>query len=214
MKIGRWICTLDLVAVREPGVTEYQSRRRRRWRRAGHGDAVRGDGARYASAVHLLPERCERAEAALYVHDVVSSGTCPSTRREKPVAADGAEAGRVIDAAAGRLDPRRAKRIENLGVGALLHDVGLLRLSPEAGEKWNRTHDLEDPEIRRHVLLGFGMLRGNVAPTAAAVALHHHQRYDGTGFPRIRRMAGPPDAQGSQIHVFSRIVSVAGGSTG
>lgn len=109
-----------------------------------------------------------------------------------------------------RLSAGRARRIENLGLGALLHDVGVLGLPPEAQARWNATHDLSDPELRRHVLVGFDMVRTRIPPTAAAVVLHHHQCYNGAGFPAIPKLDGrPAPLAGKQIHIFSRIVAVA-----
>jgi HD-GYP domain-containing protein (c-di-GMP phosphodiesterase class II) len=109
------------------------------------------------------------------------------------------------------LPPARARRVENLGVGALLHDAGVLALSAADRARWLATYDLSSAALRRHVLLGFEMLRaGGVAPTAAAVALHHHQRFNGTGFPAMPRLGGrPAPLAGRRIHIFSRIVALA-----
>ncbi|MBX3407817.1 MAG: HD domain-containing protein [Phycisphaeraceae bacterium] len=105
---------------------------------------------------------------------------------------------------------RRAQNVENLGVGAMLHDVGMLRLAPEVVADWERTRDESDPRWQKHAALGFDTVRGKVAPTAAAAVLHHHQRMDGTGFPRRPRIMGPPrPLAGGEIHVFARIIAVA-----
>lgn len=113
-----------------------------------------------------------------------------------------------------------ARNVENLGVAAMLHDVGMLRISPEAAERWKRTGDELDPEYQRHVQIGYQMLRGKVEPTAAATVLHHHQAYDGTGWPvpkREREMEFvaeeaelvPRGLAGEQIHIFARILAIA-----
>lgn len=105
---------------------------------------------------------------------------------------------------------RRAQNVENLGVGAMLHDVGMLRLAPEVVADWERTRDETDPRWQKHAALGFDTVRGKVAPTAAAAVLHHHQRMDGTGFPKRPRIMGPPrPLAGGEIHVFARIIAVA-----
>jgi hypothetical protein len=58
--------------------------------------------------------------------------------------------------------------------------------------------------------MGFDEVRGKVSPTAASAVLHHHQRMDGTGFPKRPRAMGPPRAlEGNEIHVFARIIAVA-----
>lgn len=108
------------------------------------------------------------------------------------------------------VSPRRAQNIENLGVGALLHDIGMTRIDPAACEKWHRTFDESDVAWRRHTLAGFEAVRGKIAATAAAVVLHHHQRMDGSGFPRRAKLGATPRAlRGSEIHIFSRVVAVA-----
>lgn len=108
------------------------------------------------------------------------------------------------------VSPRRAQNIENLGVGALLHDIGMTRIDPAACEKWHRTFDETDVAWRRHTLAGFEAVRGKISATAAAVVLHHHQRMDGSGFPRRAKLGSAPRAlRGAEIHIFSRVVAVA-----
>lgn len=99
----------------------------------------------------------------------------------------------------------RAKEVTNLGVGAMLHDIGVTQLPQEIVERFEQTGDESDPSWREHPALGFRVVRGKVDPTAAAVVLHHHQRYDGTGY------AGKdfPVQQGESIHIFPRIVAAA-----
>lgn len=109
-----------------------------------------------------------------------------------------------------RINPRRAQNVEHLGLGALFHDIGMLRVDPTAAERWWRTFDESDVAWRRHTIVGFEMLRGRVPATAAGIALHHHQRMDGSGFPkRARPPAAARALSGGEIHVFSRIVAVA-----
>ncbi len=106
--------------------------------------------------------------------------------------------------------PRRAQNVESLGVGAMLHDVGMLRLSKDVVEHFERSQDENDINWQRHCALGFDTVRGKVPPTAASAVLHHHQRMDGSGFPKRPRAMGPPRAlKGSEIHVFARIIAMA-----
>jgi HD-GYP domain-containing protein (c-di-GMP phosphodiesterase class II) len=54
------------------------------------------------------------------------------------------------------------------------------------------------------------MLKGGVEATAAAAVLHHHQHYDGSGFPILPVKEGDePRNAGERIHVFARILGVA-----
>lgn len=109
-----------------------------------------------------------------------------------------------------RMSGFTARDVSNLGVGALLHDLGMLRLTPDVRRRWDEKADESDPAWREHVTLGYRMVRDEIDPSAAAVVLHHHQRYDGSGFPRRPVLSGDPaPVAGSDIHVFARIAAVA-----
>ncbi|MCB9838649.1 MAG: HD domain-containing protein [Phycisphaeraceae bacterium] len=109
-----------------------------------------------------------------------------------------------------RLSPEKAADVVNLGVGAMLHDIGALALQPDVLERWRETGDEEDPDYREHVTKGYALVRGKVDPTAAVTVLHHHQRFDGTGYPKRRRYDGKLGGlEGDKIHIFPRIVSAA-----
>jgi HD-GYP domain-containing protein (c-di-GMP phosphodiesterase class II) len=110
-----------------------------------------------------------------------------------------------------RLSAMNAKKVASLGVGALLHDIGLLRLEPEVLERWSRSGDESDPRWREHVEVGYELVKSNIDPTASNMVLHHHQALDGSGFPAIRRHKNDDlsPMSGEQIHVFCRIMAVA-----
>lgn len=102
-------------------------------------------------------------------------------------------------------DPSRAKQVIPLGVGAMLHDIGVTQLPKEVVDRYRQTHDETDPAWREHTSIGFRAVRGQIEPTAATVVLHHHQQYDGNGY------AGKdfPIQQDEGIHIFARIAAVA-----
>jgi len=108
-----------------------------------------------------------------------------------------------------KLTPSLAREISGLGVGAMVADIGLTRLGPDVLERYNRTHSEDDEAWREHVKLGFEMVKGDLDPAAAAVVLHHHQHFDGTGFPAKRDGTGLVAPKGSQIHIFARIAAAA-----
>ena len=109
-----------------------------------------------------------------------------------------------------RLDAAHATNLVTLGVGAMLHDIGLSRLDNAVLKRWEQTRDESDAEWQKHVQLGFDAVTGQIEPSAAAVILHHHQYFDGSGFPKRVDWAGQPiGLQGDQIHVFARIAAVA-----
>jgi len=109
-----------------------------------------------------------------------------------------------------RLLPKDARDVVSLGLGAMLHDIGISAMDPQIRMRWEQTRDERDPEWRAHVTLGHKMMSGAIPPASAGVILHHHQHYDGSGFPtsigfdqKQRGLAG------DDIHVFARIVCVA-----
>jgi HD-GYP domain-containing protein (c-di-GMP phosphodiesterase class II) len=109
-----------------------------------------------------------------------------------------------------RLNANRARDVSSLGVGGMLHDIGMLRLDPDVANRWYHTHDESDPEWRQHVRLGYKLVRGEIEPTAAAAVLNHHQRYDGSGFPKKHHLDGRIEpVEGDAIHIFVRVIAVA-----
>ncbi len=116
-----------------------------------------------------------------------------------------------------RLNPVHARDVVPLGLGAMLHDIGKTKLSPDV-LRLHEMHDLpDDPQLReeyhRHPLVGYELLAETGAPaTARAIVLNHHQRFDGQGWPD-RALASKGRRSGSQaeteIHIFSRIVGAA-----
>jgi HD-GYP domain-containing protein (c-di-GMP phosphodiesterase class II) len=109
-----------------------------------------------------------------------------------------------------RITRRRQMNIESLGLGAMLHDIGITRLPKTVGDRFDRSRDESDEQWRKHVLVGFALVKGRLPATASATVLHHHQRMDGSGFPTRTRGFGPPTAlRGEEIHIFARIVGLA-----
>jgi len=92
--------------------------------------------------------------------------------------------------------------LENLAVGALLFDIGKLQLPDGLLTKPGRLTDTEYRLIQRHVEFGVKMVgeMEGVNKEVLAIVLHHHERHNGTGYPR-----GIP---GHQIPVNGRIAAL------
>ncbi|MFW6154031.1 MAG: HD-GYP domain-containing protein [Planctomycetota bacterium] len=106
---------------------------------------------------------------------------------------------------------RPTRELCHLGAGALLHDIGKLSWDPELRSQHATTPDRHDA-YPRHTHDGFLMLRNRVNALAGTVALHHHQQWDGTGWPDMTALTGGRivgGMAGQNIHVFSRIVAAA-----
>jgi len=90
----------------------------------------------------------------------------------------------------------------NLGMGALLHDIGKTAVPLDILNKPGKLTPEEFELVCRHPQLGFDILRmcKDVAMLSAKVALQHHERYNGSGYPKgLKR---------SQVHEFARITGI------
>jgi diguanylate cyclase (GGDEF)-like protein/PAS domain S-box-containing protein len=96
------------------------------------------------------------------------------------------------------LDPRETKRLELL---ARYHDIGNVTVPREVLKKPGPIDEAEWRIVRRHAELGYQIAR-NLAPLAdiADEILHHHERYDGTGYP--------VGLSGEDIPFLSRVYSI------
>lgn len=82
--------------------------------------------------------------------------------------------------------------LSELGLGALLHDIGKMRVPIDVLNKPGRLTLEEFEVIKRHVTLGREIL-GTVADLprrALDIVYSHHERVDGSGYPRGLRGAG------------------------
>lgn len=95
------------------------------------------------------------------------------------------------------------KRLRELGIGAMLHDVGKTKIPNEILNKPGTLTAEEFEIIKKHTSYGYGLLKKSkeLSTYASYIALTHHERYDGEGYPLGLR--------GDEIHEFARIVSIA-----
>ncbi len=94
-------------------------------------------------------------------------------------------------------------KLKELGMGALLHDIGKTRIDREILQKPDDLTKEEFEEVKHHSEYGFEILRkyDDLSLLSAHVAYQHHERWDGHGYPR--KLAG------EHIHEYARIVAVA-----
>ncbi|SHM96464.1 HD-GYP domain-containing protein [Phytopseudomonas punonensis] len=80
------------------------------------------------------------------------------------------------------LDEERAREA---GLAGLLHDVGKMAMPLEVLNKPGSLTDAEFAIMRGHPQCGYAMLlaAGSLPATALDVCLHHHEKYDGSGYP-------------------------------
>lgn len=94
--------------------------------------------------------------------------------------------------------------LKNLGVCALFHDIGKIRISDDILNKSGSLAAHELAEMRLHPEYGKKLLMSysdQIYPGAVDVAYSHHERLDGKGYPR--------GIDGRKISKFTRIVSIA-----
>lgn len=77
-------------------------------------------------------------------------------------------------------------QIRELALGALLHDIGKIYIDPAIINKPGRLTPDEFDEIKKHPLLGFELVRRLplFSTLPAHVAYQHHEKQDGSGYPR------------------------------
>ena len=94
--------------------------------------------------------------------------------------------------------------VERLSLAAPLHDVGKIAVPDSVLLKPGKLTRAEYQQVQRHVLIGEEILGGSGSPvlqTAAEIALHHHERWDGRGYPAGLR--------GNEVPLPARLVAVA-----
>ena len=92
--------------------------------------------------------------------------------------------------------------IDLVALGAMLLDVGKTRIPIEILTKPGRLDDKEKAIMRRHVQFGLDILdkAGDVDSRVHDMLAHHHERYNGTGYPN--------GISGNAIPVFGRIAGI------
>lgn len=96
------------------------------------------------------------------------------------------------------LSEREQRELKTMG---LLHDVGKIAIDENILNKPGRLTDEEYAEIRRHPEIGYRILSAsNDMAELAEFVLSHHERWDGTGYPR--------GLKGHEIPYLSRIIAV------
>ncbi|WP_067844104.1 HD-GYP domain-containing protein [Amphibacillus sediminis] len=95
------------------------------------------------------------------------------------------------------------KQIQQLGLGAILHDVGKVFLPDEILKKAGKLTDQEFEMMKTHTELGFEFLRSSseIPLLVAHCAYQHHERLNGSGYPR--------GIINDEIHAFGKVLGIA-----
>lgn len=110
------------------------------------------------------------------------------------------EYAKVLALAAG-LDEQEAEMLKQ---AAPLHDIGKVAIPDTILNKPGRFTSQERQVMNYHAEFGYEMFADSsraLFQTAATVAHEHHEKYDGSGYPR--------GLKGEQIHIYARIMAIA-----
>lgn len=96
------------------------------------------------------------------------------------------------------------EKVEDVRIASTMHDVGKILIPSEILEKPGKLTDEEYATIKTHTTLGGKLLQnveGEEMLLSRTIALQHHERYDGKGYPA--------NLSSEQISLEGRIVAVA-----
>ncbi|WP_028609375.1 HD-GYP domain-containing protein [Paenibacillus harenae] len=94
-------------------------------------------------------------------------------------------------------------QLEELGIGALLFDIGMTKVPQKLLTHSGRLKEEELRLVQNHTKEGFDILRKyhDISIVSSHCALQHHERFNGTGYPR--------GLKGNEIHMYAQIVGIA-----
>jgi len=93
-------------------------------------------------------------------------------------------------------------KLKLLGTGILLMDIGMVFIPMSILERETKLTDEEYNKIKTHTVLGYRAVvqENNMSPEVGRVCLEHHERWDGTGYPR--------NLQKQQISEYARVAAI------
>lgn len=96
----------------------------------------------------------------------------------------------------------KEKELKELGVGAILHDIGKTKISPKIINKKGPLSDEEYSEMKKHPEYGIDILKKfmSIPNSVLSAVSQHHERVDGTGYPH--------NLEKNQISKYAKIICV------
>lgn len=93
-------------------------------------------------------------------------------------------------------------KLDTLEIAALLHDIGKIGISDDILHKTGRLNEYEYKKIKEHPSIGVNILKDiDFLKNAVPFILHHHERFDGCGYPL--------GIKGYEIPLEARIIAVS-----
>ena len=104
----------------------------------------------------------------------------------------------------GQLAGLSSREVEILRLAAPMHDIGKVAVPDEILNSPDKLSPTDLATMKGHAEVGYEMLAASgreIMKAAAMIAVQHHERYDGTGYPN--------GISGNDIHIYARIVTLA-----
>lgn len=93
-------------------------------------------------------------------------------------------------------------KIRRLKLAGYFHDIGKIVLHKDCLQEGSELTEAERTEIRKHPIMGYRILNAfDDTMSLADAVLHHHERWDGSGYPK--------GLKGEEIPFIARVVAVA-----
>ncbi|MGE5403621.1 MAG: HD-GYP domain-containing protein [Candidatus Saccharibacteria bacterium] len=91
----------------------------------------------------------------------------------------------------------------DLAIGAVLHDIGMTYVDPSIVNKPDKLSNQEMAQVQKHTEIGYAILRtyNELTIGISNIALQHHERWDGTGYPK--------GLERTKIQDYARIIAIA-----
>lgn len=108
----------------------------------------------------------------------------------------------ILAATLGKWLKLKENDIHTLTLAAILHDIGKAKIDENILSKPAKLTVKEFEEVKNHTKLGYDIIRSSIggSETIALVALQHHERLDGEGYPN--------GLKGKEIDFFSKVVAI------
>jgi HD-GYP domain-containing protein (c-di-GMP phosphodiesterase class II) len=94
------------------------------------------------------------------------------------------------------------EQLAELSIGAILHDIGMLKVPKEIWNKPAKISTEEHFEIQKHILKGIDIIINSkgITPPILYITYQHHERVSGIGYPKGLKK--------ENIHEYARIVGL------
>ena len=154
------------------------------------------DRAKIDATVNALMERVKDARGEM-IQLILMGG-----RIERKIAASVVNV-TILSTIMGSILRLSGHRLIQLATGALLHDIGMIKVPKAILQKKEKLSAEELNQIRTHPIHSYRVIAKELKypEEVGIIALQHHERWDGQGYPRHLR--------GEDINISSRIVAVA-----